>query len=75
MADRPTASGATALEPGTEVPDGAHRPGRPTTILLVEDNADSLRALAMSLSLLGYEVRPANSLRTALAAAENDGTT
>ena len=25
----------------------------------------------MSLSLLGYEVRPANSLRTALAAAEN----
>ena len=30
-------------------------------------------ALAMSLSLLGYEVRPANSLRTALAAAENEG--
>ena len=26
----------------------------------------------MSLSLLGYEVRPANSLRTALAAAENE---
>ena len=27
----------------------------------------------MSLSLLGYEVRPANSLRTALAAAAHDG--
>ena len=27
----------------------------------------------MTLSLLGYEVRPANSLRTALAAAENGG--
>ena len=27
----------------------------------------------MSLSLLGYEVRPANSLRTALVAAENEG--
>ena len=44
-----------------------------TTILLVEDNPDSLRALSMSLSLLGYEVRPANSLRSALAAAEKGG--
>ena len=38
----------------------------PATILLVEDNPDSLRALSMSLSLLGYEVRPANSLRDGL---------
>jgi DNA-binding response OmpR family regulator len=43
------------------------------TILLVEDNPDSLHALATSLSLLGYEVRPANSLRTALAAAGDGG--
>ena len=54
-------------------PEGAGKSRRPTTILLVEDNPDSLRALSMSLSLLGYEVRPANSLRTALAAAENGG--
>ena len=71
--DRPRASGATALEPAAEEPEGARKSRRPTTILLVEDNPDSLRALAMSLSLLGYEVRPANSLRTALAAAENGG--
>jgi DNA-binding response OmpR family regulator len=45
----------------------------PTRILLVEDNPDSLRALAMSLSLLGYEVRPANSVQAALAAAEDQG--
>jgi signal transduction histidine kinase len=54
-------------------PECAQKSRRPTTILLVEDNSDSLRALAMSLSLLGYEVRPANSLRSALAAAECEG--
>ena len=64
---------ATALEPAALEPEGAGKSRRPTTILLVEDNPDSLRALSMSLSLLGYEVRPANSLRTALAAAENGG--
>ena len=57
-------------EPAAEEPERARKSRRPTTILLVEDNPDSLRALAMSLSLLGYEVRTANSLRTALAAAE-----
>jgi two-component system, chemotaxis family, CheB/CheR fusion protein len=71
--DRPRASGATVEEPAAEEPEGARKSRRPTTILLVEDNPDSLRALAMSLSLLGYEVRPANSLRTALAAAEDGG--
>jgi PAS domain S-box-containing protein len=69
--DRPKASDATALEPSDGQPEGARKSRRPTTILLVEDNPDSLRALSMSLSLLGYEVRPANSLRTALAAAED----
>ena len=54
-------------------PEEARKSCRPTTILLVEDNPDSLSALAMSLSLLGYEVRPANSLRTALAAAAHEG--
>jgi CheY-like chemotaxis protein len=63
--DRPRARGATV-----EQPEGIHPGRKPTTILLVEDNPDSLSALAMSLSLLGYEVRPANSVRTALAAAE-----
>jgi PAS domain S-box-containing protein len=62
--DRPGASGATVEEPGG--------PRRAATILLVEDNPDSLGALAMSLSLLGYEVRLADSLRTALAAATKD---
>jgi len=66
--DRPGARDASTLEP-----ERASKPGRPTTILFVEDNPDSLRALSMSLSQLGYEVRPANSLRTALAAAENGG--
>jgi PAS domain S-box-containing protein len=48
-------------------------PLAPKTILLVEDNPDSLSALAMSLSTLGYEIRVANSLRAALAAAECEG--
>ncbi len=73
MIDRPTARGATVEEPAVEEPEGARKSGRPTTILLVEDNPDSLRPLTMSLSRLGYEVRPANSLQTALAAAENEG--
>jgi signal transduction histidine kinase/ActR/RegA family two-component response regulator len=46
-------------------------PHRHLTILLVEDNPDSLRALALSLSLLGHTVRTANSLRSALAAARS----
>ena len=71
--DRSGTKDAIALEPAALAPDAARKSRRPTTILLVEDNPDSLRALAMSLSLLGYEVRPANSLRTALAAAENEG--
>ena len=71
--DRPDAKAATALESAALLPDGARDSHRRATILLVEDNPDSLRALTMSLSLLGYEVRPANSLRTALAAAEIGG--
>jgi PAS domain S-box-containing protein len=71
--DRPRARDATVEEPAALPPELARKSRRPTTILLVEDNPDSLRALSMSLSLLGYEVRPANSLRTALAAAEDGG--
>jgi signal transduction histidine kinase len=75
---QPAASGGTTLEPTALAPtplepEGAGTAGTPTTILLVEDNPDSLRALSMSLSLLGYKVRPANSLRTALAAVANGG--
>ena len=70
--DRGRAARPSRSPPPSE-PEGARKSRRPTTILLVEDNPDSLRALAMSLSLLGYEVRPANSLRTALAAAEDGG--
>ena len=55
------------------MPEETGKSCKPTTILLVEDNPDSLSALTMSLSLLGYEVRPANSLRTALAAAGHEG--
>ena len=71
--DRPRARDATVEEPAAPPPELARKSRRPTTILLVEDNPDSLRALSMSLSLLGYEVRPANSLRMALAAAEDGG--
>ncbi len=71
--DRPRARDATVEQPAAEEPDGDRQSGRPTTILLVEDNPDSLRTLGMSLSRLGYEVRPANSLRAALAAAEDGG--
>ncbi len=71
--DRPGATDATAREPDALEPDGAGKSRMPKTILLVEDNPDSLRALSMSLSLLGYEVRSANSLRTALAVAEDGG--
>jgi signal transduction histidine kinase/ActR/RegA family two-component response regulator len=69
--DRSGDTSATTLEHASEQPEAACNSCRPTRILLVEDNPDSLRALSMSLSLLGYEVRPANSLRTALAAVED----
>jgi PAS domain S-box-containing protein len=72
-ADRPRTNGATVQGLAAEEPEGARKSGGHATILLVEDNPDSLRALTMSLSQLGYEVRPANSLRTALSAAENQG--
>ncbi len=71
--DRNRARSSTVQETAVEHPEEARKYRKPTTILLVEDNRDSLSALAMSLSLLGYEVRPANSLRTALAAAEHEG--
>jgi DNA-binding response OmpR family regulator len=71
--ERTRANGGTAQESAAQEPEGALKSRKPTTILLVEDNPDSLRALGMSLTLLGYEVRPANSLRTALAAAEIAG--
>jgi CheY-like chemotaxis protein len=71
--DRPRPRVATAQEPAALQPEGARKSRRPITILLVEDNPDSLRALSMSLSLLGYEVRPADSLRTALAATQDGG--
>ena len=64
---------AAEERPAARLPEEARKSLRPTTILLVEDNPDSLSALSTSLSLLGYEVRPANSLRTALAAAALDG--
>ncbi len=67
------ARNATVGKAEIEEPEGALESRKATTILLVEDNADSLSALSMSLSLLGYEVRSANSLRTALAAAEHEG--
>jgi PAS domain S-box-containing protein len=71
--DRPTTSRAAVEEPAPLESEEARKSRATTTILLVEDNPDSLRALSMSLSMLGYKVRPANSLRTALAAAENGG--
>jgi PAS domain S-box-containing protein len=71
--DRQRARDATVEEAAAHASEEARKSGRPTTILLVEDNPDSLSALAMSLSMLGYEVRPANNLRTALAAAEDEG--
>jgi PAS domain S-box-containing protein len=71
--DRPRPA-SPALEQRTSAEaERARKSRKPTTILLVEDNPDSLRALSMSLSLLGYQVRSANSLRTALAAAEDGG--
>jgi signal transduction histidine kinase/ActR/RegA family two-component response regulator len=71
--DRPSAQDAAALAPVAVEPDRDGESRMPITILLVEDNPDSLRALSMSLSLLGYEVRPANSFRSALAVAEDGG--
>jgi PAS domain S-box-containing protein len=71
--DRQKARSATIEAAAAVEREEARKSRGPTTILLVEDNPDSLRALGMSLSLLGYEVRPANSLRAALAAAASDG--
>jgi PAS domain S-box-containing protein len=69
----PMASGSTALEPTAFEPEGAGESRTPPTILLVEDNPDCLQALSMSLSMLGYEVLPADSLQTALALVEDGG--
>jgi PAS domain S-box-containing protein len=71
--ERPRPRSLTFPELVSADPGAARKPRRRATILLVEDNRDSLRALSMSLSLLGYEVRPANSLRTALAIAQEGG--
>ncbi len=70
---RDRARAATVEKAAVLVPEAARKSCRPTTILLVEDNPDSLSALTMSLSVLGYEVRPANSLRSALVAAAHEG--
>lgn len=56
----------------------SHRPGPGggrggCSVLLVEDNRDSLRALSRSLGRLGYSVRTAVSLRSALLAAGEGG--
>ncbi len=71
--DRQRARAAAVEDPAVNKPEEARKSRKLTTILLVEDNPDSLSALAMSLSQLGYEVRPANSLRAALAASEREG--
>lgn len=68
--DRPSLRDETIEQPSAVEPAEVRESSKHTTILLVEDNVDSLNALAMSLSQLGYEVHPANSVRTALAAAE-----
>ena len=68
--DRPRASGATAVEPAAEEPERSPRVPQAHDDPPRRGQSGFPRALAMSLSLLGYEVRPANSLRTALAAAE-----
>jgi PAS domain S-box-containing protein len=73
IVDQPGERGAAIDEPAPDETEGERESRRSTTILLVEDNPDSLRALGKSLSLLGYEVLAANSLRTALALAEDGG--
>ena len=71
--DGPAAKSPTVEEPAARLPERIRELKRPTRILLVEDNEDCLEALSQSLSMLGYEVRPADSLRTALAAALEGG--
>ena len=56
--DPQSVRGEIVKEPVAKVPEEDRKSRRPTTILLVEDNRDSLSALAMSLSLLGYESAP-----------------
>jgi CheY-like chemotaxis protein len=70
--DRPRATRANHEQNVERVSESVRQCTRPTTILLVEDNPDSLSALVMSLSMLGFEVHPADSLRTALAAATRE---
>jgi PAS domain S-box-containing protein len=48
---------------------GAEIPHRPLTILLVEDNADTLNYLAKMLAWRGHDIRTADSLSAALRAA------
>ena len=56
--DRRSATDISAGEPAALLSEGAGESRAAATILLIEDNPDSLRALSISLSLLGYEVRP-----------------
>ncbi|QDV32469.1 hybrid sensor histidine kinase/response regulator [Tautonia plasticadhaerens] len=65
--------------PLTPTGDPSNRPGPggdgrgACSVLLVEDNRDSLRALSRSLGRLGYSVRTADSFRSALRAAGEGG--
>jgi signal transduction histidine kinase/ActR/RegA family two-component response regulator len=51
---------------------GPSMPHRPLTILLVEDNADTLNYLSKMLALRGHDIRTADSLSAALRAAAGE---
>lgn len=64
----PTIAARTMPQP--HAPNGATVPARPRAglrVLLVEDQADARRAMALLLDKLGYEVRAAEDAATALA--------
>jgi CheY-like chemotaxis protein len=68
----PATASPTRPAPAPAVPTEGTRPPGPLHILLVEDNADTLRVMGRLLRRRGYEVTAASSLAQALEAVERD---
>ena len=69
----PTVPAPGRVIAGPAAPPAEDRRGRPLSLLLVEDNADTLRVMARLLLRRGYRVRTASSVAQALAAARAEG--
>ncbi len=69
----PTVPAPGAIATGPAMPPAEDRRGRPLNLLLVEDNADTLRVMARLLHRRGYRVATASTVAQALEVARSEG--